>query len=96
MPNWQGTVDPQFSGPQLSSTSIIQHLDYPAWEFFGCALIRKHVEFASSAIENVLISVSRTFHLIRIAKKDGVDTGVRITEGPQSHPGMGEGNLYGM
>ena len=27
---------------------------------FGCALIRSHVEFASSAIENVLIS---NFHL---------------------------------
>ena len=25
------TVDPQLSGPRLSSTSIIQHLDYPAW-----------------------------------------------------------------
>ena len=29
----------------------------------GCGLIRKHAEFASCAIENVLISVNWTVHL---------------------------------
>ena len=46
---------------------------------FWCTLIRKQIEFASSAIENVSCT---DFSLIRIAKKVGVDTGVRITEGP--------------
>ena len=49
-----------YSAPQLFGTSINRH---GKSLHFGCALIRKHVEFASSVIENVLISVIRTFHL---------------------------------
>ena len=54
-------------------------LNYPALEIndiLGVHYTRNHIEFASSAIENVPISVIRTF---RIAKKGA---GVQITEGP--------------
>ena len=76
----------------FSSTDFVQEysktlgylaLDYPAWEinWCGCALIR--LEFASSAIANVkCTNFSPDFSLIQIAKRGGVDAGVRITEGP--------------
>ena len=58
---------------------ILGHLDYLAWEINDIHYISGVLEFASSAIENVLIQLSG---LIRIAKKGRVDAGARITKDP--------------